>query len=85
MPDETILWKSPAAAAESPLAGPAHEACRCLRSKEMYIHVDQPDWHIYNSHSGIFWCIHTQKALGPDGKAAEPEQCKPGRSCYETV
>jgi hypothetical protein len=32
--------------------------------------------------SGIYWCIHTYNCLGPDGKIAEPEVCKPGRRCY---
>jgi hypothetical protein len=59
--------------------------CRCLRSKEMYIHVDEPDWDMSSGTSGIFWCIHTQNALGPDGQTAEPANCQPGRTCYESV
>ena len=58
--------------------------CRCLRSKEMYLHVDQLDWKTEGSHSGIYWCIHTQNAVGPDAQVAEPAACQPGRSCYES-
>jgi hypothetical protein len=59
-------------------------ACRCLRSKEMFIDAE-PDPRIPSMSSGIFWCIHTHNCLGPDGQAAEPAGCKPGRGCYESV
>jgi hypothetical protein len=58
--------------------------CRCLRSKEMFIHVER-DFHIPSMSSGIFWCIHTHNCLGPDGRTAEPDECKPGRSCYDPL
>ncbi len=64
------------------LSGIGHERCCCLRSKEMFVHVE-PDPAALHSGSGIFWCIHTQNCLGPDGQVAEPESCKPGRACYE--
>lgn len=65
---------------------PATDAtCRCLRSKEMYLHVDQLDWKTEGSHSGIYWCIHTQNCVGRDGRVAEPASCQPGRSCYEAA
>jgi hypothetical protein len=67
----------------SPIAEAA--ACRFLRSKEMYIHVAEPDWHLSHSHSGIFWCTHTQNCLGPDGQTAEPTTCLTGRTCYQAV
>ncbi len=56
--------------------------CRCLRSKEMFIDAP-PDPTVPGGGSGIFWCIHTQNCLGPDGHVAEPESCKPGRGCFE--
>ena len=58
--------------------------CRCLRSKEMFIQIE-PDPAAFTSSSGIFWCIHTQNCLGPDGKVADQESCQPGRSCFEPV
>ena len=30
-----------------------------------------------------FRCLQTQNAWGPDDAAARPEQCAPGRRCYE--
>jgi hypothetical protein len=66
------------------LPGVAQSQCRCLRSKEMYINVE-PDLSVPRSSSGVFWCIHTQNCLGPDGKVADEENCKPGRSCFEPV
>jgi hypothetical protein len=33
--------------------------------------------------SGIFWCDHTQKCLGPDNIAVGAEDCGPTRACYE--
>ncbi|HEV2177966.1 MAG TPA: hypothetical protein VGW33_12325 [Terriglobia bacterium] len=59
------------------------DACRCLRSKEMYLHVDQLDWKTEGSHSGIYWCLHTQNGVGRDGQVAEPASCQAGRSCYQ--
>ncbi len=59
------------------------QVCRCLRSKELFLHQDEPDWDISQSSSGIFWCMHTQNCLGPDGQVAEPENCQAGRSCHE--
>jgi hypothetical protein len=62
----------------------SHAACRCLRSKEMFIDAE-PDVRIPSGSSGIFWCIHTQNCLGPDGQVAEPASCQPGRGCYDPV
>jgi hypothetical protein len=59
-----------------------HEICRCLRSKEMFIHAEA-DTRLPSGSSGIFWCIHTYNCLGPDGRVAEPASCKPGRACYD--
>jgi hypothetical protein len=59
-------------------------ACRCLRSKEMFIDAE-PDARIPGGSSGIFWCIHTHNCLGPDGQVAEPGSCKPGRGCYQSI
>ncbi len=58
--------------------------CRHLRSKEMFIEVD-PDPRAPHNGSGIYWCVYTQHCLGPDGAAAEPEACRPGRRCYEEL
>ena len=64
--------------------GIAVNRCRCLRSKDMFINVE-PDPTVPNSSSGIFWCSHTQNCLGPDGRVAEPDNCKAGRACYDPL
>jgi hypothetical protein len=64
--------------------GIAVNRCRCLRSKDMFIN-SEPDPTVPSMSSGIFWCIHTQNCLGPDGRVAEPDNCKPGRACYDPV
>jgi hypothetical protein len=66
------------------LSGMVQSQCRCLRSKEMYINVE-PDPSVPNSRSGCYWCVHTQNCLGPDGKIADEDNCKPGRPCFEPV
>ncbi len=66
------------------LSGITHGRCSSLRCKEMFIDGD-PELSLRTSGSGIFWCSHTQNCLGPDGQVAEPESCKPGRSCYEGI
>ncbi|MDA2937844.1 hypothetical protein MYX75_06230 [Acidobacteria bacterium AH-259-A15] len=58
--------------------------CRRLRSKGMFIDVE-PDPTVPDMNDGCFWCTHTMNALGPDGKGADDESCRPGRSCYEPV
>jgi hypothetical protein len=59
------------------------EVCRCLRSKNIF--YEDPRSDAAADASGPFWCAHTQSLLGPDGKVAEPETCRPGRGCCETA
>jgi hypothetical protein len=68
----------------NPQAVGAHERCRLLRSKWMFIEAE-PDPSVPRSDSGIYWCVHTQNCLGPDGAVADTENCKPGRACYEPL
>jgi hypothetical protein len=57
--------------------------CRSLRSKEMFYDNGIP-WEERGS-SGIYWCSHTHKCLGPDGTVVSNEDCRPDRSCYEPI
>lgn len=68
----------------TPLPAVLNERCRCLRAKEMFIDGEL-DLARGSFGSGFFWCLHTQNCLGPDGQVADPERCKPGRSCYEPL
>ena len=60
------------------------DLCDCLRWKGQFI-LSAPDPHVQPSNDGLFWCLFTQKCLGPDGKLAEPGTCSsPDRKCYGT-
>jgi hypothetical protein len=60
------------------------ERCRLLRSKWMFIEAE-PDPTVPRGDSSIYWCVHTQNCLGPDGGVANLENCQPGRACYEPL
>jgi hypothetical protein len=57
-------------------------ACRCLMSKGKLLNLKY-DPTVPPSNDRSFWCVHTQSVIGPDGAVAEPEQCQPGRTCYD--
>ena len=61
----------------------SRSVCRRLRSKGMFVDVE-PDPTVPDMSSQCWWCTHTMNALGPDGREAEDELCKPGRSCFES-
>lgn len=67
-----------------PFNDPGHEVCRLLLWKEKFIEAEN-DPTVQPSNSQIYWCSETQVCLGPDGKVASPEDCKPGRSCYDEL
>ncbi len=66
--------------------------CKHLRSKEMFYQSETAARAAGSTgcagedddlSSGLFWCMHSQNCLGPDGRTAGDEECLPGRSCYE--
>jgi hypothetical protein len=63
-------------------SAPAHDKCRRLRFKGMFIDAE-PDLTIPNTSDGMFWCTHTMNCLGPDGRIAQPRHCDPTRACFE--
>ena len=65
-----------------PLSNLGYEVCRCLMSKGKLLDLKY-DPTVPPSNDRSFWCVHTQTCLGPDGGLAEPENCKPGRACYD--
>jgi hypothetical protein len=65
--------------------GVGRAVCRHIRSKEMFYEVEGQLDPLHSSGSGIYWCIHTQTCLGPDGKVAEPASCAVGRACFEAL
>jgi hypothetical protein len=58
--------------------------CTALRWKGQFI-LSDPDPTVQPSNEGLFWCMHTQNCIGPDGKVAEPGNCSsPWRQCHGT-
>ena len=54
--------------------------CEKLRWKGMYVEtVWDPAVQRGPEH---FWCQHTFKCLGPDGKPVDDEECTPARECF---
>ena len=59
------------------------DLCDALRWKGQFI-TAAPDPTVQASRDGLFWCVHTQTCIGPDGKLAEPGNCcSTKRTCHE--
>ena len=69
--------------------------CHRLREKKMFyegggapassMDIITPTEKAGAMQAGPFWCAQTQSLIGPDGKFANTEKCRPGRSCCETT
>lgn len=58
--------------------------CSALRWKGQFIAAEH-DSTVPPSNDGIFWCLHTQTCIGPDGDLAEPGNCaSKSRACHGT-
>ena len=58
------------------------DLCPSLRWKGQFI-LAEHDPTVPASNDGLFWCMHTQTCIGPDGKLAEPRTCsRTGRHCH---
>jgi len=58
--------------------------CASLRWKAQFI-LSEADPNVQSSNDGLFWCMHTQTCIGPDGEVAEPGNCSSrGRGCHGT-
>ena len=55
--------------------------CEKLRWKGMFIEADRDENAAPGIH-GPFWCQHTYKPIGPDGKEVDEFECCAARSCY---
>ena len=58
--------------------------CEKLRWKGMFIEAEW-DPTLSPSNDCSYWCQHTYKPLGPDGKAVDEFECSPARACYEAL
>lgn len=58
------------------------DLCSALRWKGQFI-LSESDPNVQRSNDGLFWCMHTQTCIGPDGQVAEPGNCaSKGRACH---
>jgi hypothetical protein len=58
--------------------------CPALRWKRQFI-LSELDDTVPRSNDGLFWCLHTQTCIGPDGEVAEPRNCSSTeRGCHGT-
>jgi hypothetical protein len=59
--------------------------CGSLRHKGMYVDPDGVVEQDYSEGLGAssYWCVCTQKAFGPDGRAVNARDCVSGRSCCD--
>lgn len=58
--------------------------CTSLRWKGQFI-LSEHDTNVQPSNDGLFWCMHTQTCIGPDGEIAEPRNCSSkNRGCHGT-
>lgn len=57
--------------------------CRHLRTKALQVYgQDTPDAFV-TSGSSHYHCLRTQFVTGPDDELCVPEECQPGRDCFE--
>lgn len=57
--------------------------CRFLRTKALHVYgQDTPDAFV-TSRSSHYTCLRTQFVTGPDAAPCVPEDCRPGRRCFE--
>ena len=53
------------------------DLCPGLRWKGQFL-TAEPDPIVQACSEGLFWCVHTQTCIGPDGRLAEPGRCHDG-------
>lgn len=60
--------------------------CCCCRLRWNGMFIDaEPDSSVPSPRAGLFWCGLTMTCLGPDGRVADEEGCRHGRSCFEIL
>lgn len=58
--------------------------CTGLRWKGQFILAERNPT-VPPTNDGLFWCVYTQRVLGPDGEIVEPSACKStDRPCHGT-
>ena len=59
--------------------------CRHLCSKKLLLRAEPPrtEADLLDA-SGHTWCTKTQESIGPDREPSDPEDCRPGRACFQS-
>jgi hypothetical protein len=58
--------------------------CEALRWKSMFIETEGGA-ELEDSRGSNFWCVYTQKPIGPDGESVAKDTCTASRSCYNSL
>ncbi|MAE28231.1 MAG: hypothetical protein QF724_04170 [Planctomycetota bacterium] len=60
--------------------------CAYLRSKKWFtLEAPARDEEELLDASGHCWCRCTMLSVGPDGEIVDPEDCRAGRDCYQSL
>ena len=60
--------------------------CEALRWKSMFIETGgEGGTDVDDVNGSNFWCVYTQKCIGPDGEAVAKSTCTPSRSCFNRL
>jgi hypothetical protein len=57
--------------------------CTHLRHKGMYVQSDPSDPFASDGLATAYWCVLTQRGLGPDGQPVNNGACRGDRCCCE--
>ncbi len=68
------------------MQGTQRERCEFIRWKGLFVDISQRDTSEPEStEPHVYWCLHTQNCMGPDGQVVDEEVCTSLRSCYRTL
>lgn len=56
--------------------------CQALRAKGFYVFTEAPE-PISEAQTAVWWCVKTQRPVGPDGDAVHRSFCDASRPCFE--
>ena len=80
------MTAEPSSSPVEPGAAPLAPFCAQIQSKKAYFLGRPPNTvaELLDA-SQSCWCRRTMQALGPDGSIVDPDDCRAGRACYESV
>jgi hypothetical protein len=57
--------------------------CKKLRTKALHVYGQRTADAFHTSRSSHYHCMATSFVTGPDGALCAPEECQPGRVCFQ--